>query len=72
MNIRNRRGNYTDFKILMEALEIALKKVTKFKIQEKVTFQNRQTKFYDIRNNQDKKNLFETFFNFLLPLKLLN
>ena len=64
MNIQNRRGNYTDFKIMIVALEIAFKKVTKIKIQEKVMFQNRKTKFYDIRNNQDKKNLFETFFNF--------
>ncbi len=64
MNIQNRRGNYTDFKIMIVALEKAFKKVTKIKIQEKVMFQNRKTKFYDIRNNQDKKNLFETFFNF--------
>ena len=64
MNIQNRRGNYTDFKIMIVALEIVFKKVTKIKIQEKVMFQNRKTKFYDIRNNQDKKNLFETFFNF--------
>ena len=64
MNIQNRRGNYTDFKIMIVALEIVFKKVKKIKIQEKVMFQNRKTKFYDIRNNQDKKNLFETFFNF--------